>query len=142
MWASSSCPRTWTRRWWTSAYFQTLALAFTMPTQSLTSSMDIWNNVVITVPHLPSTIRNSWPGPAARTMPLPLVGGTIWTGMGPQEEARLLMPTTGFLPQPRCLPGEMRTRRRDRECPGPPKAPLACHPALHCPGSGCDSPPL
>ncbi|XP_034363300.1 uncharacterized protein LOC117711622 isoform X3 [Arvicanthis niloticus] len=24
-------------------------------------------------------------------MPLPLVGGTIWTGMGPQEEAR-----TGF----------------------------------------------
>lgn len=50
--------------------------------------MDIWNKVLITVPHLPSTIRNSWPGPAARIMPLPLVGGTIWTGMGPQEEAR------------------------------------------------------
>lgn len=50
--------------------------------------MDIWNKVLITVPHLPSTFRNSWPGPAARIMPLPLVGGTIWTGMGPQEEAR------------------------------------------------------
>lgn len=52
--------------------------------------MDIWSKVLITVPYLLSTIYISWPGPAARIMPLPLVGGTIWTEMGPQEEARVM----------------------------------------------------
>lgn len=52
--------------------------------------MDIWSKVLITVPYLLSTICISWPGPAARIMPLPLVGGTIWTEMGPQEEARVM----------------------------------------------------
>ncbi|XP_013202927.1 dexamethasone-induced protein isoform X2 [Microtus ochrogaster] len=74
-------------------------------------------------------------------MPLPLVGGTIWTGMGPQEEARLLVPTAGVLPQPRSMPGEVGTQCQDGRVARPYRKEkgskdLTYHPVLRRPGSG------
>lgn len=109
--------------------------------------MDIWSKVLTTAPHLPSTTRNSWPGPAANIMPLPLVAGTIWTGMRPQEEARLLVPTTGFLPQPRSVPEEVGTQCQDGRVARPYRnekgsKDLTYHPVLRLLDLACDSLPL
>ncbi|XP_017452932.1 dexamethasone-induced protein isoform X1 [Rattus norvegicus] len=98
-------------------------------------------------------------------MPLPLAGGTIWTGMGPQEEARLMK--ICLVERTKCwtsLHGDWsmninhcydRPARANNQVPAPTQASarrsedsvprwgvarsserLACHPALRCSGPG------
>lgn len=67
-----------------------------MPTRSSTSSMVTWSRP-LSLPASPATTRNLPPGPAAHNMPLLLVEGTVWPGMGPPGRGPLRPP-----PRPAC----------------------------------------